>query len=282
MDNKPSGRGNVATSDPTDPEEEPSRPEKLWSGSDLLLITSTIIFTFFIGLALTSSLMTQKVPNHPEQAIDTVSFTITASIVEFIVLVGCVYLLGLRRKAVNWDAMGVRPLVTIGVLTALGIGVLEFAVENAITYGSQALFQINDTNAQAQSSALQGLSWVNLVILAAITGLALPFAEEVFFRGVLYNYLKGHWGIWVGIVVSALVYALISAGFFLDTLNGIAGLPMDILNGVAGIVLSLFAIWAYERTKSLWGAIIVHVISSMGSLIIFYALSTPWQHLPIL
>lgn len=265
MDNKPYQRGNVATSDPTPPEEETQRPEKLWNGSDILLIAGTCLFTFIMGLTLTSSLMAQKVPNHPEQALNTVNFTIASLIIEFVVLVGCVYFLGLKRKEENWEAMGLFPLVALGIITAAGIGVLEFLVENGVTYGAQILFQL-PANTAEQQMATQGLSWFNLVVLLAIAGFAIPFAEEIFFRGVLYNYFKGRWGIWVAAIVSSLIFAVIT---------------FDILNGIASFVLSLFAIWAYERTKSLWGAIIVHIISSLGSLVIFYLLSTPLQHLPV-
>lgn len=76
-----------------------------------------------------------------------------------------------------------------------------------------------------------------------------PIAEELFFRGVLYTYLRSL-GIWVAIILSTAVFAL-----FHYSGNG---LPLTQI--VGGI---LFA-GAFESTKNLITPIILHVLGNLA------------------
>lgn len=231
---------------------------------DIVLIAGVSIMSLAVGLSISSAMLPIKDPNNPAASLATVNFTIDGLIVEFIVFVGVIYFLGLQRKHLSWEALGLYPLSRLWIPGSVGIGLLEFAVESAATYGAAILLHMQDS--ALQDNATQGLTWVNLVILFALGGVAIPFAEELLFRGVLYNFVRERWGIWIGALASALLYALFS---------------FDLINGIACFVLSIFAIIAYERSKSLWGAIIVHMMSSLGSLVLFYALNPSLLKMPI-
>ncbi|HEY7418191.1 MAG TPA: CPBP family intramembrane glutamic endopeptidase [Ktedonobacteraceae bacterium] len=250
---------------PPAPPQPDTSPQYLWTWRDVILIMGTAIALLFLGIALSTSLVPNFDPQNPDKALDTVSFTINSFIVEFIALVGSVYFVGLRRKKLNWHIFGLQPLSTIWLWIACGLGVIEYLLETGVSQGIQYLLKIPD-DAQIQGMATQGLTWVNLVILVALAGLAIPFAEEILFRGVIYTFIRERWGIWVGIIASALLYALVSS--------------FDIVAGSAAFVLGVVTAFAYERSKSLWAAVTVHVFSSMLSLIVFYVLTLPGMHVP--
>lgn len=269
MDNKPyNNPSRVTTTDPPPPsaEQPASAPRQLiWNWADIVLIAGVSIMSLAIGLSISSAILPVKDVSNPEASLATVNFTIDGLIVEFLVFIGAIYFLGLQRKRLSWEALGLYPLTRLWIPGSIGIGLLEFAVENAATYGAAFILHIQNSALQG-TIATQGLTWVNLVILFALGGAAIPFAEELLFRGVLYNFVRERWGIWIGAFVSALLYALFS---------------FDLINGIACFVLSIFAIIAYERSKSLWGAIIVHMMSSLGSLILFCILNPSILKMPI-
>ena len=258
----------VQTPEPPSTSQRPDTSQQfLWTWRDLILIAGMSFALLFLGIILSSALVPNFNPQHPEIALDTVSFAINSFIVEFLALVGSVYFLGLRRKKLNWPAFGLQPLSTIWLGIACGLGVIEYLLETGVSYGVQYLLKLPD-NTQTQGMATQGLTGVNLVVLVALAGLAIPFAEELLFRGVIYTFIRERWGIWIGVIASALFYALISS------FN-------DLVAGSAAFVLGLVTAFVYERSKSLWAAVTVHIFSSMISLIVFYVLTLPGMHIPI-
>lgn len=251
---------------PSTPQRPDTSPQYLWTWRDVILIIGTSFALWFLGIALNEALTPNFNPQHLQAALDTVSFVINSLIVEFLALVGSIYFLGLRRKKLNWPAFGLQPLSTIWLGIACGLGVIEYLLETGVSYGMQYIPKLPD-NTQMQGVATQGLTGINLVVLVALAGLAIPFAEELLFRGVIYTFIRERWGVWIGIIASALFYALISS--------------FDLVAGSAAFVLGLITAFVYERSKSLWAAVIVHVFSSMLSLIVFYVLTLPGMHLPI-
>ncbi|MFZ2633720.1 MAG: type II CAAX endopeptidase family protein [Desulfosalsimonadaceae bacterium] len=102
-------------------------------------------------------------------------------------------------------------------------------------------------------------TWSGVVLFFVVGGVIAPIAEEIFFRGVIYGYLRGnvfkgmsHWGIWPAVVISTALFVMAhQVG---------AGIPLPQL--VGGVVFCL----AYEIEKSLFTPIIIH---SLGNLALF-------------
>lgn len=89
-------------------------------------------------------------------------------------------------------------------------------------------------------------------LLAIVTGLfvivAAPFAEEVFFRGFLFQALRNSWGTLGGAAGSAAIFSAIH--FELDKF-----VPLFIL----GVALALL----FQKTRSLWPCIMLHAINNI-------------------
>jgi membrane protease YdiL (CAAX protease family) len=87
--------------------------------------------------------------------------------------------------------------------------------------------------------------------LAIATGFLLvviaPVAEEIFFRGFVYQAFRNSYGVWPGAILSGLVFGVIHFEFF--KLVQLAAL---------GVILALL----FEKTHSLWPPIMLHAINN--------------------
>jgi uncharacterized protein len=90
------------------------------------------------------------------------------------------------------------------------------------------------------------LPW--LVVSAVVVA---PIAEELFFRGMLYQALRRRMGAWSAIAISATVFA---AAHILQELDGQAGPVAFVLILPLGVLLG----WLFERRGSLAAPIAVH------------------------
>jgi membrane protease YdiL (CAAX protease family) len=179
------------------------------------------------------------------------------SALEAIALTGSVYILGLRRRGFTWEAVGLRPIRRGWAPVAVSLGVLCIWLTGIIATLVQRLLGLPLENPQLQFIAPGGLNWVGAVGMFVVIGLAVPFAEELFFRGVLYVWLRDRWGFAVGAIVSAVIF-------------GAAHGNVAIAAGVG--VMGLIQAWVYERSGSLWATVLIHAINNAVKIVLVYAL----------
>ena len=116
-----------------------------------------------------------------------------------------------------------------------------------ITSASRMLFPGADYD-QVQDTGFSGLTsrpeliltFISLVIVA-------PLAEETMFRGYLFGKLKKHAKVWVSVILSALLFAVVHFQFNvgLDTF-------------ALGVVLALLRV----ATGSIWASIMLHMVKN--------------------
>jgi CAAX protease family protein len=98
------------------------------------------------------------------------------------------------------------------------------------------------------------------VLLGVATGFLLiavaPVAEEIFFRGFLYQAFRNSIGVWPGALLSAVTFGIIHLEFF-----------KVVQLAILGLILALL----FEKTRSLWPPIILHAINN--TLAFIYLLS---------
>ncbi|MBW2340414.1 MAG: CPBP family intramembrane metalloprotease [Deltaproteobacteria bacterium] len=88
-----------------------------------------------------------------------------------------------------------------------------------------------------------------ITLFFLVGGMVGPLAEEIFFRGMLYGFLR-RWGIVVALVVSTLIFVLAHPIF--------PGIPLP--QTVGGIVFAV----AYEIEGSLMVPITIHVLGNLA------------------
>ena len=168
---------------------------------------------------------------------------LTASAAAAIISVGSIVLargqlraasVGLRRVSVRWLLIG-AGLGLVGWLLSRVVVLTYFWVTGDTTNPQAALV-----------NAAQGtLAQFALTLLVA--GLAVPFGEELLFRGVFYTWLR-RWGIVVAMSGSSLIFGLNH------------GINVDF---PATVVLGLLLALAYERSGSIWPGVVGHILYNL-------------------
>jgi membrane protease YdiL (CAAX protease family) len=163
---------------------------------------------------------------------------------------------------------GLRFASERGLLRSLGLGVL-LAVPAwigaqllaAITARLLELFGLRPDVGVAEAA----INLVDPVVLAIALVVVAPVAEEIFFRGIVYNAWLREFGVWRAVVGSAALFALIHGSIFV--IPAIFGL---------GIALALL----YRRTGSLPASMAMHatfngITLAIGLLVRFEVIRLP-------
>jgi len=128
-----------------------------------------------------------------------------------------------------------------GLIWSAGFGLVTF-------FGFTALFLVDIDPLTLIHTPLPGKS-DEIVIYFLIGGLVAPIAEEVFFRGILYGFLR-RWGVLVALILSIAIFVMAHPIF--------PGIPVTQV--VGGIIFAL----AYEIERNLMVPITIHVLGNMA------------------
>lgn len=80
-------------------------------------------------------------------------------------------------------------------------------------------------------------------------GLVSPLAEEVVFRGVIYNRMRRHFGPLVGMAASALFFGIFHG---------------NLVQGVYGTVMGIFIAYMYERSGKFFTPVLFHAVANLA------------------
>lgn len=161
-------------------------------------------------------------------------------------------LVGWHRGLFSIGAIGLVParinLNHIAIAAALGIVMLPFRA--AIGLMAQLLLEGNLDSLMARGKILSGqtFSVPSALALIVLAGMLVPIAEELLFRAGLFAWLRERLTLWPSIAVNGLVFG---AAHF-DSLGTAA----------SAIVLGVACAWAYDRYKSIWVPIAIHMTTN--------------------
>jgi hypothetical protein len=224
---------------------------------DLVWIGLGIVVIFFAGFLLLGAWLglAQLAPGETLQP--TIEQTLALAALEAVALVGAVYFLGMRRRGVTWTGIGLRPVswLWIGIVTVVTL--IAIPLTGLLTILILMALGRPLDNPQLDFLIPEGLSWVSAAGMVLLGGVAAPFAEELVFRGVLYPLLRNRWGLWPGVLASSLIFAVIHG---------------DIAVGVTAFVLGIILALVFEYSRSLWSAVLVHVLNNSLKILLLYIL----------
>lgn len=174
----------------------------------------------------------------------------------YLAIVAGVWLLVVRRYRIHWSALGLRypRRDTLFWLLALSL-VLAAGSVGVIGGLSWALAMLGLPAHLVLASDVPARSDPLFFVVIAGSLLLTPIAEELVFRGVLYQALRQRMGVLLGALGSALVFALLH---FQPAM-----IPEFLL---LGIVMAA----AFERTRSLYPSMLLH--AAYNGAIILYTL----------
>jgi len=142
-------------------------------------------------------------------------------------------------------ALGLRRPSGRALLLGVGAGVLAWGLARGIIIGY--VTATGDlSNPQAGFAATASASTVSLLGLLAVGALLVPLGEKLLFRGVLFAGLR-HYGLIVAVVLSAVLFG--------------AAHGLNVV-GITAAVLGVLNALLYDRTRSIWPAVVAHAINN--------------------
>jgi len=206
---------------------------------------NSILFIVVIGIISAVEIITQKLPIAPLMQ------TGTARFIEIILVLIAIKCFNKNLSAIGLSSEQIAPGLRKGLIWSAGFGVIA-AMLGAVLF-------ISGINPFKLLNARLPDSISDIILFYLIGGLIAPVAEEIFFRGMIYGYIKSimfkrlkHWSIPVALTIST--YLFVAAH------QTSSGIPLPQL--VGGIVFCI----AYELEKSLMTPIMIH---SLGNIALF-------------
>lgn len=202
-----------------------------------------VLFVFIIGIIFIVEILTQKLPLSPLMK------TGTARCIEIVFI-----LIMIKRFNNGLSAIG---LSSEQILTGFKKGLIWSAGFGFMAALLGAVLFLSGINPFKLLHMRLPESKLDIILFYIIGGLIAPVAEEIFFRGLIYGYIKGvllpkmnKWSIPAALAISTYL--------FVTAHQTSAGIPLPQL--VGGIVFCV----SYEIEKSLMTPIMIHSIGNMA------------------
>ena len=96
------------------------------------------------------------------------------------------------------------------------------------------------------AALIPDLSLINLVALAIVMVFLVGLTEELVFRSFLMGSLEKHWGVYVGVIVSALIFSIMHSGY--------SSLTYLVYVFLVGLLLAVL----FMKTRSLMFVVLIH------------------------
>jgi len=175
---------------------------------------------------------------------------------------GSAWYLGVRRGKTSWAEMGFLPLKWRRgwLLLAIGLSIGLMPVRGLVGLLASYLVEGGIDSLQARADLLMGgameFSWLGFALTFIFVGVIAPVSEELYFRGLLHRFLQPHLRFWPRVLVSSTLFSL--AHF--DSIGVV----------VSSFIMAVVIAIAYERSKSLWLPIAIHITTNSIAVGILY------------
>ena len=225
--------------------------------SDIILIALGSLAIISIGTFILFRSANINIFTSPSLETPSMFVNVSLTALEGAALIISIYIFGIKRRQMSWQDLGMKSTSSRWILVAGLVVIIFIPIIAAIAMLIQFLLGQPIENPQLEFLLPDEYSWIGAVSMLLLGGFVVPFAEELFFRGVLYQWLRNIAGVWIGIIISSLIFV------FLHGDLSVAGATF-----VMGIVLA----WFFERSKSLWPSITIHVLNNSIKIFLLYAL----------
>lgn len=104
--------------------------------------------------------------------------------------------------------------------------------------------------------APESFTWLGFLVTLIGAGILVPIAEEMYFRGALFTWFRQRYNFPIAMLASSLLFAF----GHIDTAGVVA----------ASFVLGLVNAWAFEKSKTLWAPILMHITTNSFAVLVIY------------
>ena len=190
------------------------------------------------GLIKDSSAVVEKILSLVEQ---NSTYTVALSAIVVIVIFGRTMLLS-GRKDNKIESPDIFPVVFFAVMLSLAVSNLISAIQIDNIYGSYE---------NTSGNLLQG----NIIYRLVAIGILTPVAEEIIYRGLVYDRAKKEFG-----TISAMIVSSAAFGIF----------HFNLVQGIYAFLIGMAFAWFYEKFGSLSVSIFMHMAINIVAVLLDY------------
>ncbi len=229
-------------------EQVPQSWPQPWSGADVLIISAAVIVAGALGVLVTRADTSGLATALTIGAKPWLAPVTLALAVQGVLIPASVVLLGAARRGLSLRDIGLTGTTIMWVLAGIGLALVLLPVRVGLGLAVQTLVNPSAQDLEQASGVLiPDVSLIGALLIIVLGGVLVPIGEELFFRGVLYRWLREKLGEWPGILISAAIFG---------------AAHLSLATGVAAFVLGVVLAWAFSRSKSLWASITIHVANN--------------------
>jgi membrane protease YdiL (CAAX protease family) len=226
------------------------------SGGDLLLLlifglgAVRVLAAFFVAsLGLAE-------PNVEPDGKPILVFTVLLLLAQTAAILAAVHVIAIRKHGLSWAEVGLRPAESRWYIRSVAVGGFMVPMVGLINYLIGQIEGRPFENPQIYAIAPDGFSWMGLILMIVMAGAVAPIAEEIAFRGVFFPWLRERIGLFAGVVLSAIAFAMV---------HGVVQLMPSL--AVVGAVLAVL----YHRCGSLYPVIVAHGVFNTIMIVALYS-----------
>ena len=231
------------------------------SGCISTIVLSLVWLAYYLeGQGLSQSL----IEGNSEKTIGVSIGLMTASV---LALTTSAYFFAIKKHPLGWKSVGLRPstrpwLIGSAILGAVFIPVNILIVKTANAVLERILEGVPVSELASETTGEPFFSVPEFLAVFVLVVIIVPIAEEVFFRGIIYKWLRQRAGFLIGLLVSSVAFG---------TLHLAA--PAIAAISVLGVLCAI----VYELSDSLWTAVMVHAMNNFLVIALNYLFEgTPW------
>ena len=217
-------------------------------------ITFSLFVLFYFGLSLGTGFL-QLDSKNPFW------LTLAALFANIIASYGSVLIVAVLVNKFSLYAIGFRKTAWLWIRRAFYWGLGLMVIRAFLAQGLLGLFPFLNigTDTLQQSLVTNNATLSSQIIVIVLGALVIPVGEELFFRGFLFRWMRNRLSFRTAVLMSALVFSV----FHLIPIQAIMVFPLGVLNA-----------WMYERSRSLWPPIVLHITNNLFALVISFAVLT--------
>ncbi len=174
---------------------------------------------------------------------------------------GSVLAVGVARGKLSLREMGfIPPRIRAGwVVGAIALSLALLPARGMIGVVAQYLASgsLGGMENRLAVIAPESFTWGGFLVTLIGAGILVPMAEELFFRGALFTWFRQRYNFPIAMFASSLLFAF----GHIDAIGVVA----------ASFVLGVANAWAFEKSKSLWAPILMHITTNSFAVLVIYA-----------
>ena len=208
-----------------------------------LIILMPFLFTFTLSVGNVISTVLGKVLFQSlEEPLSQIAIQYLDYMISFALAGGVIFWIVCKIQKKSWRSMGLfREKVIRSYLKGAGIAILGIiAIMSTLQFKGEIIIQPTSINRE-------GAVW-GILLMICVAWMIQGAAEELFLRGFMFQAITSRYGVYKGIIVPAIVFALLHLGNAGVSMTSMLNI---LLCGLALVLLTL-------KDENLWGAFGFH------------------------